>query len=169
MGVTVTLEWYEQLFAGFVGWMRFIEGQRLGVTKQRHDPNGEIIPTDIEAAAAELAAAKVLNIYWPCGVNTFKNRSDIGRHTEVRYTKYLSGKLRVGVNDHDDRPYVLVRGEFPTVEVVGWMLGRDAKQAHWRLFPEAFMVPANKLTPITQWVARPNEPNAESSRDLPGA
>lgn len=144
----VRLEWYEHLFASFVGASRTQHARKDGNHRELlsgRDP----VATDICAAAAEMAAAKALNVYWPCSVNTFKKGSDIGRITEVRHTDVRTGMLRVGVNDPDDRPYVLVRGAPPNLEVVGWIWGRDAKHEKWRKYQEAYFVPELHLTPIT--------------------
>jgi hypothetical protein len=69
----------------------------------------------------------------------------------VRHTPYHTGKLAVLDKDADDRPFVLVRGTPPKLEVVGWMFGKDAKQEHWRdsnKKRKPFMVPSSELVPI---------------------
>ncbi len=148
MSVNIKLEWCEYLYAAFVGLMREAEGYRNANAKRLYNGADEIV-THVQGAMAEIAVAKVLNLYWGGGVNAFAT-PDVGRKTEVRYTEYNTGKLLIRHKDTDDRPFVLVRGRPPNLEVVGWMRGRDAKQDEfWVEEATAFMVPADKLTPIT--------------------
>lgn len=121
--------------------------------KNAHGYKGALgLDIHIEGAAAEMAYCKARGVYWSAGVNTFK-AADVGRKVQIRSTKLKDGCLIVRESDHDDHYYVLVVGQIPTFEVVGWMLGRDAKRPEWKRSPEgreeAFFVPQNKLKKFT--------------------
>src|SRR5882672_188197 len=100
----VTLSWYEHELAASTGVKRVVESRRRG--KAQHKPmagnplEGAFEQNDINAAGAEMAVAKLLNRYWPGGVNTFQE-PDVGKTIEVRWTEHHS--LLVRDRDHDDR------------------------------------------------------------------
>src|SRR5262245_42023430 len=127
----VTLDWYELMLATACGGLREFEAQRLGA---QHDPpldaNGRGETNHVVGACAELAVAKFLHSYWFAGINCF-GEPDVWPNVEVRYTFKKDGGLFVRQRDKDDRPYVLVRGAIPRFEIVGWIMGRDAKQECW--------------------------------------
>lgn len=103
---------------------------------------------NINGAAAELAVAKWLNIYFVGSVNTFKEIPDVGRF-EIRHTELDNGSLIVRKPDPDDRRYILVTGKLPKLNIRGWLLGADAKKTQWcRDYggrPPAWFVPQNGL------------------------
>jgi hypothetical protein len=80
---------------------------------------------DIDGAAAELAVAKYLNVYWIAGVNTFK-APDVAA-LQVRSTKRSNGRLIVHHNDNPTALFVLVICNFPHYRLVGSILGQAAK------------------------------------------
>lgn len=113
-----------------VGLRRHVEALR----DQRPDVYGCTGAWDLHivGACGELAVAKVLKRYWSGTVNTYKNGGDIGRRMQVRTRTRAGYELLVRDSDRDDDVFVLVRGEGPVFEVVGWLLGREAKQAQWK-------------------------------------
>jgi len=152
MSVTVKIEWHEYLTAALVGVARQIVAEARDCNRPLYSGGDEVI-TNIQGATAELAAAKVLNLYW--GGIGLPKRVDIGRDTEVRHTEYPAGGLLIKDKDEDSRPYVLVRGTPPFLEVVGWMYGRDAKQQRWRK-DGYFLVPGEELVAINEFRAKPD-------------
>lgn len=137
-----------------VGGIRQTESMR----RNRKDAHGyksasaSVLDIHVEGAAAEMAYCKARGVYWGAGVNTFK-AADVGNKVQVRSTKLRNGCLIVREDDHDDHYYVLVVGQIPSFEVVGWILGRDAKRSEWKRSPEgreeAFFVPQNQLKKFT--------------------
>ncbi len=146
MTISVSLSWFEYHWAVFCATLRIVESTRQQA--KAIEWNGDREQNDIQAAGAEIAVAKALNQYWCGGVNAFR-QPDVGLNIEVRRTKYPKGKLAVRPRDHDDRPFVLVRGAIPEFEVVGWIYGFEAKQDRWKEDPhgegEVYMVPDEVL------------------------
>lgn len=122
----VKLNTDELSMATLVGIRRRIESLHAG-RKNNHGYSGDDAWfIDIEGACAELALAKFLGLFWDGSVNTFK-RPDVGS-IQVRHTKYRDGCLIVRNPDADDEIHVLVRGEAPNYEIVGWISGKDARK-----------------------------------------
>ena len=102
---------------------------------------------DVEGAAAEMAAAKVLRRYMPFRIGDTKDDDLNGVH--VRSTPYATGHLIVYDDDPDDAPFVLMVGVLPRFTAAGYMRGRDAKQQQW-LHAQGgqYWVPQDQLKPI---------------------
>ena len=156
----VTLSWQEQLFAGQAGLMRRLSA----LSRQRCEPYGpptvDLWGNDIESCGAEAAVAKLLDRYWLAVVARPQELpGDVG-DVQVRSTQRADGRLIVYERDPDDARFVLVRGRFPTYDVVGWLRGRDAKRRHFYRVDvkhPAFFVPADALASmqiLTDEVAR---------------
>ena len=115
---------------------------------------------EIVGVCGEMAVARVLDCYWSPSVNTFHKETDLPRSMEVRSTAHLTGRLIVRENDPTDRIYVLVIGEPPTMTVVGWMLGADARKDQWIENPhghrQAWFVPQDQLIPINHNESTPH-------------
>ena len=143
MMVDLTLD--EMTTAGIVGLRRHIRDLKLGHHHNWHGDDTDGWDNDIVGAMAEQAVARVLNRYWAGGSARPDYGGDVDGHWEVRWTKHPKGHLLVHPDDHDVRPYVLVTGLPPRLDVVGSMKGRDAKDAkYWKeLTPgrPAFCVP----------------------------
>ena len=77
-----------------------------------------------------MAFAKWSQRYWPGSVDTYKRDGDVGEF-EVRWSSKPTAPLRVYPNDHADRPYVLVTGDYPTYQIMGWIWGHEAKVDRW--------------------------------------
>lgn len=109
---------------------------------------------EVVGACGEMAAAIALNVFWSPSVNTFHKVSDLPGNVEVRSTTKVNGRVSLIIRDNDpaDRIYVLVTGEPPTLDVVGWYIGADARQDRWRCDPKelrpAWFVPRDELHPI---------------------
>ncbi len=105
----------------------------------------------IEGALAEMAFAKLMNIYWDGKINKL-TKGDVG-FWEVRQTKHTDGCLRIAPTDNNDAPYVLLTGQNGVYFVRGWMMGIEGKQQkYWRKMSDQgrynFWVPQSDLLPI---------------------
>lgn len=93
-----------------------------------------------------------MNRFWHGSVNAAKSDPDVGKNIQVRATKLLRGKLIVTDSDPDDQIYVLVVGQIPEYNVVGWIRGADAKNKDFIFAPNnrppAYFVPQSELTEI---------------------
>lgn len=134
MSIKVTLEWYEWQCAALIGMMGYCDALRTG-RKHRYGglqgPKG--MPESLvhlHFAGAELAVAKALDHYWPPLIGAPpEGFPDVFPNLEIRWTP--DGNLVLHDEDHDDRPYILVRGLGPNYEIIGWMYARDGKQRQW--------------------------------------
>lgn len=88
----------------------------------------------IDGAAAEMAAAKSMGVYWSGSINTFKEESDLLGNIEVKNTAYHDGYLRISKNDLDDQLCVLVTGIAARNDFIvqGWIKSGDAKKDKYR-------------------------------------
>jgi hypothetical protein len=81
----------------------------------------------VQGAAAELAAAKYLNVYPRQGVNTFKG-ADIGIGLQVRQVTNPDGALPIREGDKDTDLFIMVTGTVPTFKIVGFCSGAEGRQ-----------------------------------------
>ena len=85
---------------------------------------------NIEGVCGEMAFCKAMDLFWSPKWNTFKTEGDqAGVEIRTRLRSFYQLMVRPG--DPDERPYVLVRGEAPKFEVVGWQYGIEAKRDEW--------------------------------------
>jgi hypothetical protein len=108
----------------------------------------------IEGAAGELAAAKALGVYWPASVDLFQ-AADIqafGRGLEIKtnLSRPEDGDLMVHQTPapKPDTVYILVRGQIPTFNVIGWIRGSQLTAQHVRTLAaghSVFIVPNAEL------------------------
>jgi len=151
--VLVRLTRFEVLAAALVGVRRRLES--WGSAETNKVGNGSFgWQIDIEAACAEMAAAKALNLYWSGSVNTFK-LPDVGEGVEglqVRHTDRDGGCLIVRPEDKGHERFLLVTGQAPLFVLRGWLRGDDARQdAFWRDpngHRPAWFVPQSALRPV---------------------
>lgn len=149
----VTLEWYECEQAMIVGARREIEIMRAKIMTQPFSEEPSVY-NHIQSAGAEKSVGKRLNVDWHASINTFKlGVADVGSAIEVRYRR-KEYDLKVSKDDDDSRFFVLVWGEMPTYEIVGWLRGKDAKQPQFWSNPGghgfAYFVPAKYLRPVSE-------------------
>lgn len=150
MGIRITLEWYEYSIAAEVGKLRTMTAIRHGIPS-KYGASSNAWTDDIEGAAAEMAVAKYLGVYWGGSMETFK-AADISEKIQVRQTKYESGRLIVRSEDRDDHVYVLVTGTIPNLTIHGWIEGSEAKQDIYLDSPNdrppAYFIPQSQLQPV---------------------
>lgn len=112
---------------------------------------------DCEAAAAELALAKALGVFWVGGTDPVADRRDGDvAGLQVRHTKHRNGKLILHNRDSDAHTFVLVVGAMPEFEVVGFITGAEGKQPQhwWANAPRpAYFVAREFLAPFAARVA----------------
>jgi hypothetical protein len=92
--------------------------------------------------------AKYLGVYW--GGAFGQGGVDIEPNIDVKYTKHEQGRLLVRPDAKDDVKFVLVRGGMPNYELIGWIMGAEAKNPEWLdkpdwRRPEIYCVPEESL------------------------
>lgn len=148
----IELEWYEYALAAETGKLRRLTAIRRS-SANSHGAENLSWTEDIEGAAAEMAVAKALGIYWSGGIDTFKN-PDLGRNFQVRWTPSHSNNLIVREGDLDTDAYILATGTTPKFVVRGYLYGYEAKNKDWERSPNgrppAYFIPPNHLRPISE-------------------
>ena len=81
---------------------------------------------NIEAVGAEMAYAKAMNVYYHPSLQP--DDADVNGH-QIRHTVRSDGHLIVHPRDH--LPCVLVVGQMPAYEVVGWIAVEDAQSTEY--------------------------------------
>lgn len=123
----VELEWAEVLQAAHVGCMRNVRALSRGA-RHRYEDMGSAWAQNIEGAAAEMAVAKALDIYWSDAPRPDHGAGDVGPY-EVRSTRNRG--LLIYQDDPVERVFVLVAGCAPRLEIVGWLVAHEAQQRHY--------------------------------------
>lgn len=157
----VTLQPDELVIGSAIGCRRHIECLRVkSPSKNFPDRDNILWATHVEAACAELAVCKLLNIYWTALAGPHAE-GDVGRNLQVRSTRYPNGELIVRPSDPDTSTFVLVTCRAPDYEICGWIRGVDAKQNQYvrtnDYDPRPYWsVPQSDLHPInvTKWRER---------------
>lgn len=148
----ITLTKGEMFLAAQNGTLRVIESIIKGL-QDRHGFDGPGWDINVEGAAGEIAAAKALGTYWGGTVNTFKSMGDVG-DLEVRTRSKDYYELIVREGDNSNAIFILVTGQSPNYNVVGWIKASDAKQKRWRKThggrPPAYFVPHENLRPLEE-------------------
>jgi hypothetical protein len=125
--------------------------ESFGRKPNRGQPDVPSLPHHKMGSYAEFAVAKALNLYPGFTVNHFAG-PDIEPNIEVRSAP--RGRLILNDQDNSFRKYVLVLGEAPSLELVGWIWGyegqkkeflRDLKNGR----PPAYFVPREALRPMS--------------------
>jgi len=159
MTIKVKLEWYEAEMAAHVGVSRNISCIKKGLLPAHGAKIEDQWTMALEGACGEIAVAKVLNTYWHGPVDTFKKGFDVGNYQvrarqerKDRKGNIVKVELIVRDDDRDDDIFIFVVGTCPNYEVMGWIEGRRAKQAHWSEDygnrEAAYFIPREHLNPI---------------------
>ena len=123
----------EVMVASWYGCQRRVNAIRQGRRNRFGDADHRVGRSawglDVEGAAAEMAAAKILQRYMPFTIGDTKDDDLNGIH--VRSTPYATGHLIVYDDDPADAPFVLMVGVLPSFKAAGWILAGEAKQLHW--------------------------------------
>ena len=145
----VVLTRSEMNLAAQVGVMRQIDN----LVKGRRDAYGasrsNAWSMHIEGAAAELAFARWINLFWSGSIGNLK-ADDVGTF-QVRTSLQHGGRLILHEGDKEDRIFVFLTGSMPEFHLRGWILCRDGKKPEYWSDPQgsrpAYFVP--------QWVLNP--------------
>lgn len=136
----------EAFHAGMAGFMRYFRA----ASERLHQPLGDAVAwgSHIEGAIAEALVAKATQQYWPGATKSFQQYRDVGPY-EVRQTKYKNGCLLLHPTDPDDAKFVLVVGNFPDMEIVGWIWGKTGKHPDYWTEEQrpCYRVPQTALEP----------------------
>jgi len=143
--------------AAAVGVARFTENIRTR-RYEGHGLSDHPLHVHVDGACGEAAFAKARGVYWNGDIGDMYAPDVDG--WQVRTTRLNDGRLIVRAIDADDARFVLVRGQCPRFQIVGWILGRLAKSPEWLCSPNgrppAYFVPSSALQPFT--VYREPEP-----------
>ena len=121
------------MIAAMTGCMRHIRSIKTQLPDMYGASKGIGFQMDIDGAVGELALAKHLGVYWTGSSGEGPGPGDVGDY-EVRTTTHAKGRLIVHKRDGDDLKFILARIDYPasTVSLVGWRLGRNAKdEKYW--------------------------------------
>jgi hypothetical protein len=158
----VTLTWAEAAVAAQHGIRRHLASLELGLTPNAGTPEKDHWRSHIEGVAGEMAFAKATGKYCPFTLNTFKAEADVDKFYEVRTRSRDDFELYVRDTDHEERPYILLRGTLPTYDLVGWIWGYDARQVAWWKnhggYGFAWFVPDKALRPMETLPSRDAAP-----------
>jgi hypothetical protein len=149
VSVTVRLLPEEVSVATHVGHLRF-ETCRQGNWRQK--PGA--VPDDgmdVEAACAEVAVAKHLNLYPNFAYVLNRDVGDVGGY-EVRFSPKASSRLLIRPGDDLSQPYVLVTGGESVYTIRGWLRGHEVREG-WLTDlgngrPSVYAVPRSALRPF---------------------
>jgi len=117
-----------------------------------HIPPNELLRLCALGAAAELAAAKWLNVpNFRLTIDTYKNEPDIWPNWEVKHTEYAGGHLIILESDRDSDRAVLVTGTNPFT-IRGWLPVEYCKDDLYlkaaRQTEVSYWVPQNELVKV---------------------
>jgi hypothetical protein len=142
----------ELVIAGIVGVLREVSALNRSRPTAHDCDESNAWTYHVEGAAAELAVAKHIDRYWrPLTRSQLRDLPGDVADVQVRSTPRSDGSLIVHRRDLDDARFYLVVTALPSYRIVGWLLGRDAKQErYWRtnVAHPAYFVPQSELHAI---------------------
>lgn len=150
----VTLTWAETAIAVRIGEARTIWNRSRGNDHRHGKAGGADWSADIEAACAEVAAAKGIGVYMPITTTPAEDRGgDLGYGLHVRHSHRDDACLILHKDDQPAGLFVLVLGSMPTYRLVGFIEAEDGKRESWWKDPTgdgrpAFFVPQIALHSI---------------------
>jgi hypothetical protein len=74
----------------------------------------------------EIAASRGLDLPWTPGGLLVKT-GDLADKIEVRTTDWPNGHLLITTRDKDTAQFILVRGDYPTFELIGWTTAQEGR------------------------------------------
>jgi hypothetical protein len=146
----VELSFHEMLICTHIGGVRRMSALKNGRPGRRTthhlDAPWDI---DIEAAMAEAAVAKHLNVWWSGQLGNLKAAD--ASALQVRWTHWPNGFLRIIADDANDQNFVLVVGSQGHYRIVGYIRGADGKREEWwRPDHDCWGVPQSAVLPLPQ-------------------
>lgn len=148
----VKLSWYEVAVCAGVGVRRKIESLRSRLKPLHKFSAHDGFELDVQGACGEMAAAKVLGLYWDGSVGTFKANDVAEWQVRTRMSDNYSG-LALRSNDKDEHNTILLSGTVPEFTVIGWINNKEGKRLAVRKVlkrgrPPALVVPESCLKPL---------------------
>lgn len=150
----MALTWAEVAIAARIGEARTIGNRAKGNGHRHGKAPGADWAADIEAAAAEMAAAKGIGVYMPIAVSASEDRDgDLGYGLHVRHSDRDDARLILHPDDQDVGLFMLVVGRSPVYRLAGFIEAVNGKIERWWADPTgndrpAFFVPQSELQPI---------------------
>jgi hypothetical protein len=107
------------------------------------------IARDAEAIGAEMVVARFLgDTNFKATLNTFKNEADCLGIIEVKHTNYRDGHLIIKRSDRNSDLAVLVTGNSPNYEIMGWYPVGLAKAKRFQSSDGSWWVSQLNLEPM---------------------
>ncbi len=132
------------------------ESQRLNHASTYERTLLKRLEEETVGACGEIAVAKHLDGWFVPGVNTFHKVADCMKNIEVRSTTIATGCLIVRDNDDNGRKYILAIVASPSVKLIGWMYGKNAKVDKFKRDPgsrrQAWFVPQDQLYSMNEFL-----------------
>lgn len=148
------LTWSEVAIAARIGEARTIRNRARGNGHRHGKAPGADWSGDIEAACAEVAAAKGIGVYLPVTTTPDEDRhGDLGYGLHVRHSDRDDARLILHRDDQDVGLFILVVGRSPIYRLAGFLEAAAGKIERWWSDPTgdgraAFFVPQSELHPI---------------------
>jgi hypothetical protein len=131
MGIKIKLNEAEQKLATYLAKSRYLNARKRGKPNEKVG-NQSDWETDLEGIGGELAACRYFNAYPDTDIDLdYLPKYDLitnkGKTVDVKTTKHLNGRLLATKKKKSEwcDIYVLVTGEFPTYNLVGWAYSED--------------------------------------------
>lgn len=121
----ITLNEMEVRLAKSIAKLRYESNRNSGVPNQKIGPQDNWT-TDLDGAAAEIAVAKLINVYPDLSISVRHGGYDLitskGNRIDVKQTSYKNGRLicRSDRPDNNVDIYILCIGTVPIFNVRGW-------------------------------------------------
>jgi len=111
---------------------RYASNRNGGVSDKKIGPQS-CEETDLEGICGEFAFCKAVNLYPDMSISPRKGGDDVlfnGKKIDIKTTKYKSGKLlaRRSKSETPSDVYVLIVGQRPNYNIVGWCSSADLIQ-----------------------------------------
>lgn len=152
-GVTLTLSGSEIAAAANVGvWRNLSAAKHNRALEPGREDSG--FERHILGAIAEYAFARYRNVCWIPQIGTLDTETgDVAGGFQIKATLRANGSLIVRPHDPAEFRYVLATLNLPSVRLVGWIHGDDARTPeHWRdrnpaagIHRAAYFVPQARL------------------------
>lgn len=154
MGERIILTDYEMEMARSVGSRRALNailGRRDNYAGKKEDTT----EPHIIGAAAEIAVARYLGVYWSGHQGVFRSVADLPG-IEVRWTATAGLIIRPRDKEKETKVYILAQGWPPEIEIIGWYDIREELRQEWITdfgrpnSPECWLIPKKYLHEIRE-------------------
>jgi len=167
--VTYNLTGSEMHLAVMAGVQRAIDAIRRNRQHRYGSDGGPCWDHNINGCLGELTVAKHFGMFWNGSFGDF-SAVDVGNRYQVRSSDYdgPNAGLILHPPDNDEQTHIKALIKLPQVTLMGWMLGRDAKQPHFwtdKLKPgrPCFLVPHGVLRGMDELCQQDGEPIIEDA------